>query len=166
MKPSRAAYGAEASPRRFAARILAWAAVAAMAAFIFWMSAKDGTTLDTGSGLVSRAKAWLAAYLSGIAGAPVDVSPLGHFFEYLVFGGLLANALRYEMPRARAAWTAPLAASLYGISDEIHQIFVPLRACDPADWAVDTVAAILGSAAVIAWLVGRSRRRGAQDPHS
>lgn len=137
-----------------------------MAAFIFWMSAKDGTTLDTGSGIVSRAKAWLAAYLSSIAGAPIDVSPLGHFLEYLVFGGLLANALRYEMPRAKAAWVAPLAASLYGVSDEIHQLFVPLRACDPADWAVDTVAALAGSAMVVAWCAARRRRHSAQRPRS
>lgn len=36
-------------------------------------------------------------------------------------------------------------ASLYGISDEFHQIFVPQRSCDPADWAVDTIAALIGA---------------------
>ena len=36
--------------------------------------------------------------------------------------------------------------SLYGITDEWHQLFVPSRSCDPADWAVDTVATLVGSA--------------------
>lgn len=135
-----------------------WAAVAAVAALIYAMSAKDGVTLDTGSGLLSAAKAWLAEVLSAAAGHPVDVSPIGHFAEYLLLGCVLANALRLHVAPPRAAAIASVAASLYGITDEIHQIFVPLRSCDPADWAVDTVAACIGAVVASALAARRSAR--------
>ena len=134
-----------------------------MAALIFAMSAKDGVALDTGSGLLSAAKAWLAEALSAAAGHPVDVSPIGHFAEDLLFGAVLANALRLHVAPPRAAAIASVAASLYGITDEIHQIFVPLRSCDPADWAVDTVAACLGAIAVCALLARRAARTRAAN---
>ncbi|MFR0868308.1 MAG: VanZ family protein [Adlercreutzia sp.] len=36
------------------------------------------------------------------------------------------------------AFIAIACASLYGVSDEVHQLFVPERMCDPVDWMVDT----------------------------
>ncbi len=53
---------------------------------------------------------------------------------------------------------ATVFASLYGISDEFHQVFVPQRSCDPADWAVDTIAALIGALVCYA-LVKRTKRR-------
>jgi VanZ family protein len=35
-------------------------------------------------------------------------------------------------------------ASAYGITDELHQLFVPGRVSDPVDWLVDTLGAIVG----------------------
>lgn len=167
MKPSRTPHSRAANETQCPSRAkngaaaLSWAAVAAVAAFIFFMSAKDGTTLDTGSGLLSLMKNTLSDALAAVAGRPVDVSPLGHFAEFFLFGGALANALRFHAPARRAMASACVLASLYGISDEIHQIFVPLRTCDPADWAVDTVAAILGAAALTALVARRKRTKTA-----
>ena len=146
------------SPKRLTI-ILSWAAVALIAVFIFWMSSKDGTTLDENSGIFSAIKAWLSSVAQSAFGHPVDVSPVGHFCEYLAFGMALANALRHHIPLRRAAVLAMVLASAYGISDEIHQLFVPQRSCDPADWAVDTIAAIIGSALVAAICTRRTRRR-------
>lgn len=143
---------------RAAFAVASWAAVAAVAAFIFAMSAKDGVTLDTNSGLLSAAKAWLAATAEQLLGHRIDVSPIGHFAEYLLFGAVLANAVRLHVPLRRTVWLAPLIASLYGITDEIHQIFVPMRSCDPADWLVDTVAAVIGAAVVATLVKKRSKR--------
>lgn len=131
-------------PRRWHV-ILSWVAVAIMAGVIFWMSAKDGITLDENSGIVSILKAWLASVAQDAFGHPVDVSPVGHFVEYLIFGGLLTNALRWHMSLRRAALLAIALASAYGVTDEIHQIFVPMRSCDLLDWAVDTVAGAAGA---------------------
>lgn len=134
---------------------LSWALVAVLAAFIFWMSAKDGTTLDTNSGIFSIVKAWLAETAQNLFGHKVDVSPVGHFCEFFAFGAALANALRWHLPVDRAVLLAIALASLYGASDEFHQLFVPQRSCDAADWAVDTVAAALG--ALLAYLFLKRR---------
>ena len=136
----------KATSRRIAV-ILSWMAVAAVAALIFFMSAKDGATLDTDSGIITMLKDWLASAAAALFGHPVDVSPIGHFAEFFLFGSVLVNALRWHMPLKRAMLAAILLASAYGITDEIHQIFVPMRSCDPADWAVDTVAALIGALA-------------------
>lgn len=43
----------------------------------------------------------------------------------------------------RRTWLAVLLTSLYGITDEIHQHFVPGRSADGFDWLADTVGATL-----------------------
>lgn len=55
---------------------------------------------------------------------------------------------------------AVVIASLYGITDEFHQSFVPGRMSDPADWFTDTCGAALGAAvaAVVVWRGRRGRR--------
>lgn len=39
---------------------------------------------------------------------------------------------------------------LYGASDEFHQLFVPGRSCDIADWFADTTGAAIGALIVLA----------------
>ena len=110
---------------RIAAIAASWALVLVIAALIFTMSAKDGATLDHGSGFISAVKTWLASTGQALFGHPVDVSPVGHFSEYFVFGASLLNALRWHLPAKNALFAAPLIASLYGVTDEIHQILRP-----------------------------------------
>ncbi len=130
---------------RFA--VLSWAAVALMAALIFWMSANSGESVNHGLGVISAIKGALASGAYALFGREVDVSPVGHFAEYLIFGALLFNALRLHLG-ARRTLTLAVAVALagaYGVSDEWHQSFVPDRSCDAADWAVDTIAALCGA---------------------
>ncbi|WP_449138576.1 VanZ family protein [Slackia sp.] len=159
---------------RRACTLLSWAAVAIMLAFIFCMSAKTGNDLDNHSGIVSIVKNLLVAGATALFGHEVDVSPVGHFTEYLLLGAALANALRFTpwtiFERNATAHPAgmlgdfpnPLVAlilsSLYGISDEFHQIFTPGRSCDPMDWLVDTCAAAIGAAIVWTLLKNHSSR--------
>jgi len=126
--------------------VLSWAAVVVWAGIIFWASAHTGSDLDSGPGLLAVAKRALKAALAGALGPDADVSPIGHFAEYLVFGALLLNALRRHLAPRHAALLAVLLASAYGVSDEVHQLFVPGRMCDAADWLVDTAGATLGVA--------------------
>ncbi len=42
------------------------------------------------------------------------------------------------------AYLAVLLASLYGVSDEVHQAYVPGRSADLFDWVADTVGAGVG----------------------
>lgn len=125
---------------------LSWAAVVIMAALIFWMSTNTGESVNHGLGIISAVKGALSAGAAALFGHEVDVSPVGHFGEYLVFGALLFNALRFHVPPRTALLLALVLGSGYGITDELHQYFVPQRSCDPADWAVDTIAALVGAA--------------------
>ena len=141
---------------------VAWVLVAAWAVVIFAMSAKSGLELDAGTGIVSMAKRWLAGVLSDLFGQPVDPSPVGHFLEYLVFGALLVNALRHSLAAGKTAFASVGIAAFYAVTDEFHQMFVPGRACDPADWLVDVTAVAL--AALIGWLILRETKCGTTTP--
>lgn len=65
-----------------------------------------------------------------------------HCAEYGGFAFLIARALR---PHARAAVIAVILATLYGVSDELHQSFVPGRSSDVFDVLADGVGAALGA---------------------
>jgi VanZ family protein len=136
-------------------------AVFAWAAFIFWMSAHTSGQMSTG--IFAVIKQVLDGFFTslGIQGDAVSVA--GHFTEYLIFGILLANALRGKLELKHAAIAAIIIASLYGVTDEIHQLFVSGRACDPMDWLVDTVAATIGSCAFCAIAHARRQLRGHQS---
>lgn len=127
--------------------ILSWTLVALWAAVIFFMSAHTGSDFD-GEGPLAAVKRWLVGLVAPVFGPETDVvNVAAHFTEYLVFGGLLFAALRYTWPSAslgHLALAAVALASLYAVTDEFHQSFVPGRLCDPADWLTDTLGAALG----------------------
>lgn len=143
-------------PRRFV--VLSWLLVALWAGLIFFMSANTGSGLSDDLGFFSNIYRALKDAQVHLLGPDVDaISSVAHFCEYAVFGALLANALSSHLPLRRACLIAVLCASLYGVSDEIHQLFVPGRMCDPVDWLVDTLGAAAGSG--VAFLALRKRRR-------
>lgn len=80
-----------------------------------------------------------------------------HAGAYAGLGFLVRLALSGTRLRGPAALVLALAvASLYGITDELHQHFVPNRQCDPLDWLADTAGALVGVTVAAAFL----RRRG------
>ncbi|MDY0341509.1 MAG: VanZ family protein [Coriobacteriia bacterium] len=81
----------------------------------------------------------------------------GHFGGYLVLGALYFIALGGRQRGWQAVALAVLLASLYGVTDEFHQSFVPGRVPDPADWITDTAGATAGAAIAFATLVWRAR---------
>ena len=139
--------------------VLSWLFVAAMLCIIFYMSSRSDVDLDTSTGIITVIKDALATATTAIFGHPVDVSPIGHFTEFFLLGGALANALRLHLSPRRACVIAIVLASLYGVTDELHQIFVPGRTCDLIDWVVDTVAALLASVLVTAFITLRQKRK-------
>lgn len=142
--------------------VLSWVAVFVMALVIFWMSAHTDEGINHGLGIISEVKAILASIGASIFGHQVDVSPVGHFTEFFIFGLVLFNALRLHLGANRIITlvVAVAIASLYGASDEIHQIFVPGRSCDIADWVVDTIAAFLGAG--LMFLILKARRKASR----
>ena len=124
---------------------LSWLIVIIIAASIFFMSSRNAGELNHDTGIISLAKTWLTQATNMLFGYPVDVSPIGHFTEFCLLGAALTNALGWHIPLKHSVGSAILLGSLYGVSDEIHQLFVPGRSCDPADWFVDTIATAVGA---------------------
>ena len=79
---------------------------------------------------------------------------VGHFAMYAV---LALFAARASGPRPGAAFRLATIAgiSALGAVDEWHQLWVPGRSTDPADWVADTIGACAGTLLAAA---GRSRR--------
>ena len=77
----------------------------------------------------------------------IIVRKTAHFTEYAILGVLCANALRTFKINTIVFWTASVSICvLYAISDEIHQYFVPDRACRILDVCIDTAGAVSGIA--------------------
>ncbi len=71
-----------------------------------------------------------------------------HAVEYAVLGGLCYRVFRWGMSgqvASRALLFAIVTASLYGMTDEAHQLFVPFRESSWQDWLADTVGAVIGA---------------------
>ena len=84
-----------------------------------------------------------------------------HAFGYLGFGLVIARALAGGLPpriTLRQALLGLALASLYGITDELHQHFVPGRTADIADWYSDSIGAALGLLGCWAWGIIFARR--------
>ncbi len=71
-----------------------------------------------------------------------------HAVEYAVLGGLCYRALRWGASgqvASHALLFAIVMASLYGMTDEVHQLFVPFRESSWQDWLADTIGAAIGA---------------------
>lgn len=85
-----------------------------------------------------------------------------HLCEYGVFGAFAYRACRHgagAWVARHAVIVAVVGCALYGLSDEIHQLFVPLRQGDPLDLVADSVGATLG-----AWTWRLIERRALPSP--
>jgi VanZ family protein len=103
----------------------------------------------------------------GIQGLPPGVDKLIHA---AVFGGLsltVWRAMRCSAPRLspiRLAALAGLIATLYGVSDEIHQWFVPGREMDALDVAADGIGALTAQGAILMRPAARRPVRSGSAP--
>jgi VanZ family protein len=69
-----------------------------------------------------------------------------HVSEYAALALLLARAFAGEgLGWLAAMGAAILLTSAYGVTDEWHQSFVPLRDADVHDWFADTLGAVIGT---------------------
>ena len=79
-----------------------------------------------------------------------------HAVEYAVLGALCYRAFRWGVSgwvASRALLFAIVTASLYGMTDEAHQFFVPFRESSWQDWLADTIGAAIGA---LSWRFLRS----------
>lgn len=113
-----------------------WGPVAGYAGLIFYLSAQSHPDED----------------LPSLFGSLND--KILHAMEYAGLGGLCYRAFcRGASGRlaAHALFLAILTASLYGVTDEVHQLFVPLRESSWQDWLADLAGSALGAVAM-RWL--------------
>jgi len=118
--------------RRNTHRLSLWAPVALYMMFIFWLSSISRPP-DLPSGISDKA---------------------AHVLLYSGLGALLVRARAGGWRRQVTIGIAAVAivvATLYGISDEIHQSFVPPRQVEARDILADAIGASLAAGALYAW---------------
>jgi VanZ family protein len=93
---------------------------------------------------------------------------VGHWMLFCVLGALVAWALRraHHLSLLKTFWLAILIASAYGVTDELHQRFVPNRTADVWDWATDTAGSAAAAAAFYVYESKRNKRTGGGEPHN
>jgi VanZ family protein len=75
-----------------------------------------------------------------------DLSTLAHLLEYALLGFLLSTALGVEKKKI---FVAVMIAGIYGVTDEVHQFFVPGRVASIYDAAADLIGSAAGAASVL-----------------
>jgi len=106
---------------------------------IFCLSAQNGEDSSATSGFFTR-------LITAIAGHPVEesiVRALAHFCEFAGLGFLMCNFLFALKDKLKPILSIILSCA-YAMSDEIHQYFVPGRACQLSDFAIDSAGIVLG----------------------
>lgn len=85
-----------------------------------------------------------------------------HAGAYAVLGAALAWGHRRSGGAVGHGWLL-MAGALYGVTDEVHQMYVPGRSPDPADFGADVAGLLLGYGTTRA-LLGRTKdHRGAAE---
>ena len=128
-------------------------------AVIFGLSARDADVSTKDSFFAGRVAAELlvpgfrdmsaAEQQAVLESIDHPVRKTAHFVEYFILGVLLAGGiLRPEGGRVRfrpeglRAWAY---GTVYAVSDELHQLFVPGRACMPGDVLLDSAGVLTGT---------------------
>ncbi|MDZ7598190.1 MAG: VanZ family protein [Desulfobacterales bacterium] len=82
--------------------------------------------------------------------SPVELPEVSHVDKLLHAGAYGVMAVLFyrtylagwpQAGRRALVWASVASAALFGLSDEIHQFFVPERTADPLDFLADTPAA-------------------------
>ncbi len=92
-----------------------------------------------------------------------------HFGAYLLLSILLNFALHFQtkfpiLSKFSAAFTL-LIVSIYGLFDEIHQIFIPGRYFEWLDFLADLIGGIVGIA-ISQWIISISLRNNENELHT
>ena len=73
-----------------------------------------------------------------------------HFFVFFVLAFCITNIMRQLTDsRKHMFWISLCLSSLYAVTDELHQYFVPGRAAMWQDWLLDTIGALFGVVAAL-----------------
>lgn len=118
-----------------------WAPVLGYAAAIYYFSS------------LPKPEEQLPAFVSDLS------DKLLHVVEYGILGGLWYRAFRRAAGptiAGSAVLLAVVAGSMYGMTDEVHQAFVPMRTASLLDWIADTIGTVIGVRG-LSWIEHRRR---------
>ena len=141
-------------------------------AFIFFQSALPADLSKEESGKIVS---FIVRLFQGVL--PIDREKLvlivrkgAHFTEYTILGFFLVPAVKEwmsadqaQMPdiAGRTHLISWLTGTLYAVTDEIHQYFVPGRSCELRDMGIDSCGVLAG--VLIAGLAMRLKERRTSD---
>lgn len=140
-------------------RIPLWIAVVLWMALIFSFSVENGTQSAESSGGFIRTlletfdRGFLSlspdAQFAKIESLSNIVRKTAHFCIFGMLGILVTSAVStHGLNSRKTAWVSFAVCALYAVSDEVHQYFVPGRACMVKDMVIDTCGAACGVAAI------------------
>lgn len=109
---------------------------------IFTMSSFDATEPANQSNFIVNIIANILN-INNISLLSLIIRKLAHFTEYLILGTLVINMFTKNNAK-KTYLLSILLCIIYAISDEIHQIFTPGRACQIKDILIDSVGSITG----------------------
>lgn len=125
-----------------------WALILLWFVFIFFQSAKPAVESSQESSAVLNAVNHLIAFFLGQDKLVLSenlIRKSGHFIEYFILGTLLFQGIKGKRKLAGTFCIAWLVGTLYAITDEIHQHFVPGRSMRAFDVCIDSAGLLLGS---------------------
>ena len=118
-----------------------------------------------GPAVAQMAVIFMLSSLTGMPSLPGGLTDYtGHFIGYGLLGALATRAFaraEWRGVNTSAAWRAVVLASAYGVTDEVHQWFVPNRSATVQDWFADVAGAIAG--AILVLLLAQLRTRGRES---
>ena len=119
--------------------VISWIFAAAVAVVIFRFSC------DTGEESAEVSESLLAVIIEFIGRYfPHDVlRKIAHFCEYAALGFFTGGAVKFTFNKSKIYFPLPVCI-LYSVSDEIHQYFVPGRACKLFDVFIDSCGSLTG----------------------
>jgi len=121
-------------------KTLKWCLVIGWMVVIFIYSSQPAVISDEKSRFVINIFKYLGLNLDSLLGnlSNFIVRKLGHFTEYAILYLLLYRAMKDSFKSKTALLASLVIVFLYASSDEIHQYFVPGRACRVRDVLIDT----------------------------
>ena len=113
--------------------VVFWAMTFAVMWLIFMFSAATGEeSEEVSQNLLSKIIEFIGNYISHNF-----LRKLAHFSEFAALGFCMAGAIHFTFGK-RNFYIPLIPCFLYAVSDEVHQYFVPERACRIFDIFVDT----------------------------
>lgn len=119
--------------------VISWIFAVTVAVIIFRFSCDTGKeSAEVSAGLLSIIIEFIGKFISHNL-----LRKIAHFCEFAALGFFVAGGIKFSFDRNKF-YIPLIPCVLYSLSDEIHQYFVPERACRVFDIFVDSCGSLTG----------------------